>query len=100
MANEYRRAAVSLVPSLCGEGTSLSALESMACGTPVAASRAGGLPDLPCLHADATAPALADALRVAIRQREELSEQQREIVTHHFRLEKWAEAWREVIGAS
>ncbi len=45
MALAYRSATVAVIPSLW-EATSLSALESLACGTPVIASRIGGLPDL------------------------------------------------------
>lgn len=41
----YNMSYVSLIPSLW-EATSLSALESLACGTPVIASNTGGLPEL------------------------------------------------------
>lgn len=41
----YNMSYVSLIPSLW-EATSLSALESLACGTPVVASNTGGLPEL------------------------------------------------------
>jgi glycosyltransferase involved in cell wall biosynthesis len=97
MPLEYRKAAVSLVPSLCGEGTSLSALESMACGTPVAASRAGGLPDLPCVHAASTPSALARALSQILADREGYSRRQREAVQAGFSRERWASAWRRVV---
>ena len=41
----YNMSYISLIPSLW-EATSLSALESLACGTPVIASNTGGLPEL------------------------------------------------------
>ena len=41
----YQAADVTVIPSLL-EATSLSALESMACGVPVLATRVGGLPEL------------------------------------------------------
>jgi len=42
----YRAADVSLVPSVALEGFGLVVLESLACGTPVVASDAGGLPEV------------------------------------------------------
>jgi glycosyltransferase involved in cell wall biosynthesis len=45
LPEHYRAADVSLLPSLSLEGFGLAALESLACGTPVIASDAGGLPE-------------------------------------------------------
>ena len=59
MPELYRAALVTVITSRCGEGTSLSALESMSCGTPVVSTDAGGLPDLPCVHAKVDADDLA-----------------------------------------
>ncbi|MGI8426115.1 MAG: glycosyltransferase family 4 protein, partial [Actinomycetota bacterium] len=45
LADYYRSANVSVVPSIGLEGFGLAALESLACGTPVIASDSGGLPE-------------------------------------------------------
>ena len=97
MPDEYRRSAVSLVPSLCGEGTSLSALESMACGTPVVATRVGGLPDLPCALCEPNPESLAEAIDDVLRHREARAETQRCAVVDGFNLDRWSAAWRQVI---
>jgi glycosyltransferase involved in cell wall biosynthesis len=63
------RARTAVVPSTCIENAPLAVLEPMACGTPVVASRVGGIPELVrdgvdgLLIAPASAPSLAEALR-------------------------------------
>jgi glycosyltransferase involved in cell wall biosynthesis len=73
----YRRAAVVVFPSLY-EGFGLPPIEAMACGCPVACSRAGSLPEVvgdAAVLFDPTDPAaIADAVRVALARAEELSE--------------------------
>jgi glycosyltransferase involved in cell wall biosynthesis len=93
----YRAAEVTLIPSLCGEGTSLAALESMACGTPVVATDVAGLADLPCLHAAAAPGPLAQALAHALRERSAEAQRQREIVCAQFNLPRWAAAWTYIV---
>jgi glycosyltransferase involved in cell wall biosynthesis len=65
----YRAADVSVVPSLALEGFGLVVLESLACGTPVIASRVGGLPEtLAALAPDLlVAPGDVGALAAALR---------------------------------
>ena len=58
LVSAYRAADVSIVPSVSLEGFGLVVLESLACGTPVIASDAGGLPEvLRPLREDLVVPA-------------------------------------------
>ncbi|MCK4545958.1 MAG: glycosyltransferase family 4 protein [Candidatus Eisenbacteria sp.] len=91
---------MTLVPSLFGEGTSLSALESMACGTPAVATEVGGLVDLPSCNVRPDPGALARGMEEVYRRRDEVSLHQQEAVRQTFNLERWHAAWREVIGSS
>ncbi|MCI4370499.1 MAG: glycosyltransferase family 4 protein [Thermoplasmata archaeon] len=71
----YRRAWVHVQPS-SAEGWGLTALESMACGTPVAAYAAGSLPETlgplcaDLLAADGSVPALGEAIERAFARPE------------------------------
>ncbi len=105
----YRRSQVAVVPSLY-EGFGLPAVEALACGTPVVATRAGALPDVlgavgggilvPPGHSDALARAVADLLRNP-NQAEELGRRARKEVVARFSWERiaasTAEVYREVL---
>ncbi len=93
----YSAARLSLVPSVAGEGTSLSGLESMSCGTPVIATNIGGLPDLPCLHTEPNQEALARAMLEVWDRWEEYGQRQREQVIQNFNLDLWRQAWLNII---
>lgn len=95
----YSAARLTIIPSLCGEATSLSALESAACGTPVVATRIGGLPDLPVELADPEPQALAAAVIDALARRDALAAAQQEAVRTGHNRALWAEAWLRVIEA-
>jgi glycosyltransferase involved in cell wall biosynthesis len=86
-----------LIPTRYREGTSLAALESMACGTPVVATNVEGLLDLPVLHCEPSADSIADALVEAIKRRETLSQEQRERVRRDFSIARWSVAWAEIL---
>ena len=96
MAPVYGRARLCLIPSLCGEGTSLAALEAMACATATITTKAGGLPDLPAVHCDANAAALAQAIRDVLPRWREVGESQRAAIVAGFSLDRWQQAWAQV----
>jgi glycosyltransferase involved in cell wall biosynthesis len=94
----YGSARVTLIPTRRREGTSLSALESMACGTPTVSTEAGGLRDLPTLKAAATAEGLADGLAEAAERGDRLGAEQQAAVARDFPFRRWAEAWNAVLA--
>ncbi|MFQ5777067.1 MAG: glycosyltransferase family 4 protein [Terriglobia bacterium] len=97
----YSSALMSLVPSLLTEGTSLSALEGMACGIPTIASDVGGLKDLPCLHTpENDAAALGEKVLLLLqdeRKRQELGQRQQAVVRATFNFANWKQAWQQVV---
>eukprot|EP00753_Platysulcus_tardus_P002156 PLAT11617.11.p1 GENE.PLAT11617.11~~PLAT11617.11.p1 ORF type:complete len:425 (-),score=193.23 PLAT11617.11:106-1380(-) len=105
MAEEYRQADISLIPTLYSEGTSLSALEAMASGNAVVASRVGGLTDL-IIHnyngllVERTAPALCAAVADLLRSPKRLSRLQRNAVRVAAAFDKpvWKAAWWKIIA--
>jgi len=98
MPQVYASGRLTLIPSLCGEGTSLSALESMACGTAVVTTDVAGLADLPGEKAAPTVPALAAALEQAYPQRQELAARQRAQVLENYCQPRWQQGWRAVLA--
>lgn len=95
----YSAAELTVIPTICGEGTSLSALESMACGTATVTTNVAGLADLPALKCEPTPDALATALQDAWSRRESLAPEQGEVVRSVYSLENWKNAWMRVLDA-
>jgi len=98
MAELYRRATVTVIPTLRREGTSLSALESMACGTPAVLTDVAGLKDLPGLRCEPNAEALAAGMEAALDRVDQESARQREAVQKDFCLDKWGQVWVHVLN--
>jgi len=97
MADAYASAEMCLIPSLCGEGTSLAALEAMACGVAVVSTDVAGLKDLPTVQSPPEAEALAQALLKVYPERKRIGEEQKARVSRDYSYERWSQAWLEVI---
>lgn len=97
MPDLFRASEMSLVPSLALEATSLSALESMACGVATITSNACGLADLPSEQCDPTAESLLEVMRRVYPDRARIGATQMKSVQETFNLENWKRAWSEVI---
>lgn len=94
----YSASALTVIPTLCGEGTSLSALESMSCGTATVTTNVAGLADLPAVRCEPAPAALASAMVEAWRDRETIAAQQQQTVRDTFNLERWRAAWERVLS--
>jgi len=98
MPEYYSSAALTLIPTLRREGTSLSALESMACGTPTVSTNVAGLADLPTVQAEPTPESIAQQMCLTIENRERIALEQAGTVSRVFNLENWRNAWLQVIN--
>lgn len=99
MLKHYNEAKVTLIPTLSKEGTSLSALESMACGTPTVITDVAGLKDLPGLKASTDPRDIAKKLEEAKNNFEKFSTIQQREIREVFNLKNWEKAWIKVIEA-
>jgi glycosyltransferase involved in cell wall biosynthesis len=97
MLKIYSSAQMTLIPSLGFEATSLSALESMSCGTATISTNRGGLTDLPTEHCDADADSMCEKMTFVYQNRRIIGQKQKEIVAAKFTLSNWKKAWVEVI---
>lgn len=104
MPEIYRQADIVLIPSRSTEGTSLAALEAMACGKPVIAGLAGGLSDI-ILHGyngyliKPTVENLVAAIEELARDKDKrklMGRRAREVALT-FNRKIWAERWARVL---
>jgi glycosyltransferase involved in cell wall biosynthesis len=95
----YSAAQLTLIPSLCGEGTSLSALESMACGVATVCTYVAGLRDLPSPHAVPLASNVAEVMEEVWPERRQVGEEQRTEVAEHYSIEAWRASWRAALAS-
>jgi glycosyltransferase involved in cell wall biosynthesis len=93
----YAASLISLVPTRDKEGTSLSALESMAMGTPCVSTRIGGLNDLPTIKCDVSSKDLSKAIIRTLKRHKNIGESQQRLVRQIFNLSNWRTAWVGVI---
>jgi glycosyltransferase involved in cell wall biosynthesis len=93
----YSSAQLTLIPSLCGEGTSLAALESMACGTPTICTFVAGLRDLPGPHALPIVSSLVETMESVWPDRADLAEAQRAQVLARYPIERWRRSWTDAL---
>lgn len=100
MAAVYSASAATIIPTRANEGTALSALESMSCGTPTIVTAVAGLQDLPAMQSSTNSAELASHIVDLINSREKIAATQQKDVHQHFNQQLWAEAWRKVIIAT
>lgn len=94
----YNGAKITLIPTIAFEGTSLSALESMACGTPVVSTKVGGLADLPSYKVMPTVEGIADGLAYVLSSWDDEAKRQRSNTINTFNMHNWKNAWLDVIA--
>jgi glycosyltransferase involved in cell wall biosynthesis len=95
----YASAEMVVIPSVAGEGTSLSALEAMACGVATISTVVGGLVDLPSAHCAPDVLSMSDAMLRVYEERGEIGALQRKQVRAAFNRSRWEEAWAQVVDS-
>jgi glycosyltransferase involved in cell wall biosynthesis len=99
MADYYSSAELTLIPTLRREGTSLSAIESMCCGTATVSTNVCGLADLPTVQSPPNEIDFAQAIEDTLKNKVTIATQQCEVARQLFRYENWAKTWLHVINA-
>lgn len=99
MPGYYSSATITLIPTIRREGTSLSALESMACGTATISTNVAGLRDLPTVQSDPTPEAISKAIQFTLSDQERIKAEQYKKVREVFNQTNWKNAWLKVINS-
>lgn len=99
MPEWYNSAALTLIPTIAREGTSLSALESMSCGIPTISTHVAGLADLPTVQCAPNPESMAGAIRGTLANAAAIGHQQRQSVCATFNLENWSKGWMKAISS-
>lgn len=105
MPEAYANADIVVIPTICSEGTSLSALEAMAMEKPIVSTNIGGLsnlilPEVNGKIVNPTAEDVKNALKEYIenpKQRKEHAKRAHDIANIAFSKKQWDKAWKEVI---
>lgn len=104
MQEAYAQADIALIPTINGEGTSLSCLEALASGNAVIASNVGGLPDLVLsgfngLLIEPNVNSLREALHTLLRDpelRQRIAKNGVE-VARSFDIQNWRSRWKRIL---
>ena len=92
----YNSADLVVIFSLFREGTSLAALEAMACSTVVVSTDIGGLKDLPTIKANRDN--LASVMASSLKNADQISVGQMDFVTKNFSSRNWISSWSTILN--
>ena len=95
----YSSAKLCLIPTIRREGTSLSALESMSCGTATISTDVAGLKDLPTYKVSQDPVNISAGISAVLENVKEIANQQAEFTRSTFNLTNWRIAWLRVINS-
>lgn len=98
MPDIYSSALLTVIPTRGNEGTSLSALESMSCGTATLTTGVAGLLDLPSEQVNTNVNDIAQGILKVLDNKDAISQKQQKLVREKFNLKNWKKAWLEVIN--
>lgn len=99
MPRIYSSSLMTIIPTLYEEGTSLSALESMSCGTATVSTNTGGLTDLPTIQSKTTSNDLSKKMIECFESRNEIAQKQQKEVKRTFNLKNFQKSWERVINS-
>ncbi|MED4730177.1 glycosyltransferase [Aneurinibacillus migulanus] len=104
MPEVYKKADISLIPTMYSEGTSLSCLEAMASGNAVISTRIGGLTDLVINNyngylVEPSSKAVQEAIEKLLAKPEQLLlfKKRSVEVAKAFSKKEWKQKWKEII---